>query len=205
MRRWRRAMPAAPGRARGRARRAAGPGPSTCWRRLHPLRPRPLRADALHLHPVVPGCPRRAGLPDAGLVAALVRRSVHPGPHRRCQGLVRPLDPAGRAGDGYYRRRLLHRRAGLPPALPRRHHRLLRDDRQPGRTRPGARHRHRPAVSVPRHGVVLVHHRARRAALLDAALRRAGHVRRDVAVQQRLGGSGARPRRHAAGRPSALS
>ena len=41
----------------------------------------------------------------------------------------------------------------------------------------------------------LVHHRARRAIVLDAAVRRAGDVRRDVPAQQRLGRGGTGPRR----------
>ena len=56
--------------------------------------------------------------------------------------------------------------------------------------------------SSARHRGELVHHRARRAPVLDAAVRRAGDVRRDVALRQRLGGGGARPRRQRAGRPS---
>ena len=64
-------------------------------RPFHLLCHRALWADDLHLHPVVPGCPRRPGLPDEGLLAALVRGPLHPGPHRRRQGLVRSLDQAG--------------------------------------------------------------------------------------------------------------
>ena len=158
---------------------------------------RALRADDLHLHPVVPGYPRRPGVPDEGPVAALVRRSVHPGANRRRQGRLRPLDQARDRRHRHHRRGLVPRRPGVPPALPRRRVRVLSDDRQPGRAGSGARHRHRSAVPMRRHRGELVHLGARRAAVLDAAVRRAGDVRGDVALRPRLGGSRARSRRHA--------
>ena len=74
--------------------------------------------------------------------------------------------------------------------------RVLPDDRQPGGARAGARPRHRPLVPVDRHQPELVHLRAWRATVLDAAVRRAGDVRRDVPLRQRVGGGGAGSRRH---------
>ena len=80
--------------------------------------------------------------------------------------------------------------------------RVLPDDRQPGGARAGARPRHWAVVPVDRHQPELVHVGARCAIVLDAAVRRAGDVRRDVPLRQRVGGGGAGSRRHAAGKPS---
>src|SRR4051812_10580506 len=60
----------------------------------------PLRPDVGDLPPVVPGPDRRADLPDAGILAALVLGAVRPAAHRRLPGLVPALDRAGSAGDG---------------------------------------------------------------------------------------------------------
>ena len=54
--------------------------------RVRALRARALRSDDMHLHPVVSGCSRRPRLSDERPFVALVRRSVHPGAHRRRQG-----------------------------------------------------------------------------------------------------------------------
>ena len=51
-------------------------------------------------------------------------------------------------------------------------------------------------VPVDRHQPELVHVGARCAIVLDAAVWRAGDVRRDVPLRQRVGGGGARSRRH---------
>ena len=85
-------MPTMAGPRAARGRRRAGRPSLDVLRAgdaVRPVRPRALRTDGLHLHPVVPGCPRRPGVSDEGTVAALVRRSLHPGAHRRRQGRVR--------------------------------------------------------------------------------------------------------------------
>ena len=110
-----------PAHLRGRARRPPSLDLLRARHRLHPLRRRALRPDDLHLHPVVPGYPRRAGVSDEGPLAALVRRSVHPGAHRRRQGIVRSLDQARGAGHGDHARGLAHGGTGVPPPLLRRH------------------------------------------------------------------------------------
>ncbi len=148
------AAPVSQGR-RGARDRAARQRPALDLLRpahgLYSLCARALRADDLHLHPVVPGCPRRSRVPDEGLFAALVRRPVHAGAHRRREGLVRPLGQARGHRHHHHRGRVVPRRACLPPPLPRRRRRVLSDDRQPGGAGAGAEHRHRPAPELRRH------------------------------------------------------
>ena len=103
------------------------------------------------------------------------------------KGVVRSLDQLAVLVTVITRRGLVHGRPGVSPPLFRRQRRVLPDDRQPCRARPGARHRYRPDVPVARHQTELVHVGARRAIVLDAAVRRARDVRVMSPVQQRPG------------------
>ena len=165
-------------------------GRSTCSRGIHSLRPRALRSDDLHLHSFLSGRARRPCVSDPRLLAPLVRRPVHPSADRRRQGRI-------------------HRSvnlAAIVTVLPSssRSSPVWRFDATSAAT----------AVftlmigSLVAPGLVLglgvgllfsasargalVHIGARRAAVLDAAVRRAGDVRRDVAVRPCMGGSGSR-------------
>ena len=117
-------------------------------RAVHILRYGALRPDDLHLHPVVSGCPGRAGVPDERAVAALVRRSVHASEDRRRQGRFRSLDQACDRGDRHHGGGLFHVGDGVPPAFSGRQYRVRADDRQPGGAGPRARHRGRAFCSM---------------------------------------------------------
>ena len=133
----------------------------------------------------------RGGLvfPMKGHLAALVRRPVHPGAHRRRQGLVRPLDQARGHRHGHHRGGLVPGRAGLSPALSAAttfvFYLMIGSLVAPGLVLGLGIGLLFQCVGIEGE---LVHLGARRAAVLDAAVRRAGDVRGDVALRPRLGG-----------------
>ena len=96
---------------------AAGPGRSTCWRRCSPS----TSSRSTGRWSASTSCRSRmsaaAWYSRCADVAALVRRSVHPGAHRRRQGRVQPLDPARRGRHHHHRGDLLHAGPRLPQAL----------------------------------------------------------------------------------------
>ncbi len=147
----------------------------------------------------------RGGLvfPMKGTVAALVRRPVHPGAHRRREGrrssrsimlavivTILTVVVSFLAGLAFRQR---FNGDGVVFYL------MIGSLVAPGLVL---------GIGVglictsSRHRGDLVHLGARRAPVLDLAVRRAGDVRGDVALRPRLGGSRARPRRHRAGRRS---
>ena len=181
---------------------AAGRGRSTSWRHVFIFYVLALYGPMICIY-ILSFQDVRGGLvfPMKGLFAALVRRSLHPGSHRRCQGRVRPLNQARRSRDNHHRGGLLHgRRWHSVGAFRGDNIVFVSDDRQPGRAGTGARHRRGPSVQRDRRRDDLVRLGARRAAVLDAAVRRAGDVRGHVALRSAPGRRPPRSRRDAPGR-----
>ena len=117
---------------------------------VHAVRHRPLRPDDLHLHPVVPGRPRRrwsSRCADLSLhwfveLFTQVRTGDVIGAFSRSIPLAVMVIVLTVRDLG-------HGRLRLPPALSRVDSvGLLPGDRQPGRARPGARHRRRSDPST---------------------------------------------------------
>ena len=138
---------------------------------LRSLCARTLWADDLHLHSVVPGCARRPRLPDEGAVTALVRRPVHAGPHRRREGLVRPVVVSFLAGLAFRRR---FHGDGVVFYL------MIGSLVAPGLVLSIG-----IGLLLNFVGIQAAWYTGRRATLLDLAVWRAGHVRGDVALRPR--------------------